>query len=140
MLRSGHVQPKRPVTFAEIRTKADRTLRRAFVRWVRYVLLPRALPDVDIPQVDDLLEIKDMLTEHSRSWTHQWKMEGVAEGRQEGRQEAAVAMLQGQLTRKFGSLPESIQQRLKAATTADLETWSLSILDATSLDEVFGNA
>ncbi|MCC2597856.1 Rpn family recombination-promoting nuclease/putative transposase, partial [Pusillimonas sp. MFBS29] len=66
-------------------TQADTMLRRAFASWTRHVLLPRALPEVDLPQVDDLLEIKDMLTEHSRSWTHQWKMEGLAEGREEGR-------------------------------------------------------
>ncbi|HEY9281116.1 MAG TPA: Rpn family recombination-promoting nuclease/putative transposase [Eoetvoesiella sp.] len=112
-------------------------LRRAFVSWTRHVLLPRALPEVMIPGVDDLLEIKDMLTEHSRSWTHQWKMEGREEGRKAGLQEGEAALLQRLLIRKFGPLPQPIQQRLQGATSAQLETWSLNILDATSLDEVF---
>ena len=111
-----------------------RELRRAFVSWTRHVLLPRALPEVDIPDVGNLLEIKDMLTEHSRSWTHQWKQEG----RQEGRQEGEAILLQRLLARKFGPLPEAIQQRLKTASSAQLETWSLNILDAVVLDDVFG--
>ena len=104
-------------------------LRRAFTAWTKYVLLPRALPDVKIPQVGELLEIKDMLSDHSRSWTHQWKMEG--------KQEGESAMLQRQLTRKFGPLPERAQYRLQHATSAQLEAWSLNILDAASLDAVF---
>ena len=116
-------------------TKADPILRRAFASWTRHVLLPRALPDVVVPKVNDLLEIKDMLTEHSRSWTHQWKMEGLAEGRQEGQ----ATMLGNLLTRKFGPLPASVQQRLKNAPPQDLQTWSLALLDAHSLDDVFND-
>ncbi len=97
-------------------------LRRAFTSWTCHVLLPRALPNVAIPSADGLLEIKDMLTEHSRSWTHQWKMEGLEEGRREGRQEGEGVILRRQLARKFGSLPEAIEQRLKNATPAQMET------------------
>lgn len=78
-----------------------------------------------------------MLTEQSRSWTHQWKMEGRQEGREEGRQEGEATLLQRLLTRKFGILPEPLQQRIQTATSAQLETWSLNILDAATLDEVF---
>jgi len=82
-----------------------------------------------VPPVDDLLEITDMLADQSRSWTHQWKMEGVQEGE--------VAVLLRLLTRKFGVLPEPIEKRVRGATTAQLETWSLNILDAETLEEVF---
>ncbi len=105
-------------------------LRQAFSAWTKYVLLPRALPDTPLPGVDSFLEVKDMLAENTRSWTHQW--------RTEGRQEGEAMLLQRLLTRKFGPLSESVQQRLKAATPAELEAWSLNILDATSLNEVFG--
>src|SRR5690606_35176745 len=132
-------------------TQADPVLRRAFTSWTRHVLLPRALPEVDMPKVDDLLDIKDMLTEHSRSWTHQWKMEGLAEGRREGRKqgleegrleglkEGQAAILRSQLTRKFGPLPEPVRQRLKNAGSAQLESWSLALLDAHSIEDVFGD-
>jgi len=118
-------------------TKADPTLRRAFIAWTHHVLLPRALPNVDIPQLDDLLEIKDMLTDHSRSWTHQWKMEGVAEGRKEGLHQGQAIILHNQLTHRFGPLSEHIQQRLNDASSEELESWALNLLDAASLDEVF---
>lgn len=108
-------------------------LRRAFTAWTKYVLLPRALPDVKIPQVSELLEIKDMLSDHSRSWTHQWKMEGKQEGRLEGQS----MMLRRQLTSKFGPLPDAVQYRLQHAAPAQLNAWSLKILDAVSLDAVF---
>lgn len=110
-----------------------RELRRTIMSWMRYVLLPRALPHVALPEAESLLEIKNMLTEQSRSWTHQWKMEG----REEGRQEGEATLLQRLLTRKFGILPEPLQQRIQTATSAQLETWSLNILDAATLDEVF---
>ena len=112
-------------------------LRIAFTAYAKHVLLPRALPDVDIPAVDDLLEIKTMLTEHSRSWTHQWKAEGREEGREEGRLEGASAIVQRLLQRKFGVLSQHVEQRLKQATPAQLETWSLNVLDADNLDDVF---
>ena len=108
-------------------------LRIAFTAYAKHVLLPRALPDVDIPAVDDLLEIKTMLTEHSRSWTHQWRAEGLKEGRLEG----ASAIVQRLLQRKFGTLPPHVRQRLKQATPDQLETWSLNVLDADDLDDVF---
>lgn len=117
-------------------------VRKAFTAWARHVLLPRALPNISFPAVDDLLEIKAILTENSRSWTHQWKeqglLEGRREGRQEGRQEGASRILQRLLERKFGTVPGDVQTRLTQATPAELETWSLNVLDASTLDEVFG--
>lgn len=78
-----------------------------------------------------------MLTDHSRSWTHQWKAEGRKEGREEGLQKGASTILQKQLQRKFGALPAATQQRLDSATTQQLETWSLNVLHATTLEQVF---
>ena len=114
-------------------------VRRAFLDWATHVLLPRALDGQPTPTVHSLQEFDDMLAENTRSWTHQWKMEGRIEGRQEGRQEGEAALLQRQLVRKFGPLPEALQQRIQTATPNQLETWSLSILDAQTLDDVFAN-
>ncbi|HEY9279758.1 MAG TPA: DUF4351 domain-containing protein [Eoetvoesiella sp.] len=65
--------------------------------------------------------------------------EGKLEGRVEGRVEGEASLLQRQLTRKFGPVPEALQQRIQTATLVQLETWSLNILDASSLDEVFAD-
>jgi len=48
------------------------------------------------------------------------------EGKQEGRQ----------LEHRFGPLPAATRQQIEAADTPTLETWSLRLLDATSLEEV----
>lgn len=108
-------------------------LRRAFVSWTRHVLLPRALPDVVVPEASGLLEIKAMLTDHSRSWTHQWKMEG----RKEGRIEGESALLGRLLSRKFGPIPADVLARLRGASSRELETWGVNLLDADTLDDVF---
>jgi len=103
-------------------------VRRAFAVWLKHVLLARALPEVDLPETDDLLEIKDMLAENTRSWTYQWRQEGEA------------LLLTRQLARKFGPLSPETEARLRGATPAQLEAWSLNLLDAKSLEEVWRDA
>jgi hypothetical protein len=48
----------------------------------------------------------------------------------------SAIMLQ-QLMRRFGTLPESVTQRITSASTEELERWFDRILDAASLDDVF---
>ncbi|MBL8399988.1 MAG: DUF4351 domain-containing protein [Candidatus Accumulibacter sp.] len=98
-----------------------------------------------------------MLAETVEGWTQQWKEEGLQEGlqqgrqqglqqglqqgrqegRQQGRQEGESALLQKQLERRFGTLPNWVHERLGQATPEQLETWGLDLLDAAGLDEVF---
>ena len=63
--------------------------------------------------------------------------EGLLEGRMEGRVEGEAQVLQRQLTRRFGPLPQETLDRIKTATAAQLETWSLNFVDASTLDDVF---
>lgn len=86
-----------------------------------------------------------MLAENLEQWVQNVEDRGVAKGRTEGRvvgrtegrTEGEAILLQRQLTRRFGTLPDDIQHRIQTATSAQLETWSLNILDADTLDEVF---
>lgn len=55
----------------------------------------------------------------------------------EGKLEGAATLLQRLLIRKFGPLPETLQHRMQTATLGQLETRSLNILDAQTLDDVF---
>jgi hypothetical protein len=48
-------------------------------------------------------------------------------------------MLLRLLVRRFGALPEPVAARVATATPAELERWSDRILDAASLDDVFGS-
>ncbi len=55
----------------------------------------------------------------------------------EGRVEGEAALLLRRLERKFKPLPESARQRVAAAET--LLAWGKRVLDANSLDEVWGH-
>jgi hypothetical protein len=55
--------------------------------------------------------------------------------RDERRGESKV--LTAQLTQRFGRLPEWAAERLAAADTKEPKAWSLRILDARTLEEVF---
>lgn len=54
-----------------------------------------------------------------------------------GRHLGAKRILQSQLVRRFGELPAWIADKLATAPEETLVRWSLQLLDAHSLDEVF---
>lgn len=78
-----------------------------------------------------------MLAETIDKWVQDAENRGLAKGMATGEVKGEAALLQRQLVRKFGPIPEAVRQRIQAATPAQLETWSLNILDATTLDGVF---
>ncbi|MEI2417572.1 Rpn family recombination-promoting nuclease/putative transposase [Orrella sp. JC864] len=112
-------------------------LQRAFVAWLRDVLLPERAPDVSIPTVTTLQELEAMIVQDRIDWSLRWKQQGLEKGLQEGRKEGESLMLRQLLVRRFGALPEQIDQRLAQASTDELEAWALNVLDARTLDEVF---
>ena len=82
-----------------------------------------------------------MLAERVVEWTKTWKEQGIEEGRKvgrkEGRKEGEMIVLERQLTRRFGPLPESFRVRLYSATSEQLEHWADQILDAATIEDVF---
>ncbi|MBK8639962.1 MAG: DUF4351 domain-containing protein [Chromatiaceae bacterium] len=46
-------------------------------------------------------------------------------------------MLQRQLTRRFGPLPNEVTARISGATVEEIDLWVDRVLDARTLDEVF---
>lgn len=105
--------------------KAD--LRRAIAHWIRHVLLPARLPGVRIPEVEDLVEVRNMLEGRTVDWTRDWKQAGIEEGRAlghalgraEGRTEGGAeerqklrAVVERLLERRFGPLPAIARERL----------------------------
>lgn len=64
--------------------------------------------------------------------------QGLERGREQGRRQGESALLERLLARRFGPLPDATIQRLRDASDADLETWSVNVLDAATLAEVFG--
>ena len=63
--------------------------------------------------------------------------EAFAKGRTEGLIEGQANTLLRLIQRRFGPVDEATTLRIRAANSAHLETWSLNILDATTLDDVF---
>lgn len=66
------------------------------------------------------------------------RAEGIAEGKAEGRSEALAQTLLRQLAKRFGAPSPQVAQRIAAAPATDLERWLDRILDAASLEAVFG--
>jgi flagellar biosynthesis/type III secretory pathway protein FliH len=76
--------------------------------------------------------------------------QGVAQGRQEGlsqglnqglsqgRQQGQLELITRLLTRRFGALPDWASARLQAAHADQLEQWADRVLDAATLEAVFG--
>jgi hypothetical protein len=112
------------------------SLRRAFVVWLKRVLLPARVPGVEIPNFSELQELHDMLAERVKTWTQEWKEQGLREGRQEGE----AKLLRRLLTRRFGPLPSWAEERLGQASEAELEEWADRVLECRSLKEVFGGS
>ncbi len=71
----------------------------------------------------------------------QGRVEGVRQGRVEGEQQGLVqgerTVLERLLQRRFGILPTQVAERLRHASTTELETWAENVLDAETLDQVF---
>jgi len=122
-------------------------LDRSFTAYVRHIVLSRAQPREPLPPVTNLQEIAMLISEKPGIWARQWEQEGIQKGLQQGLEKGLqrgarigqAALLERQLIRKFGTIPDDVAERIRSATTTQLETWSLSILDAQTLDEVFGD-
>lgn len=66
--------------------------------------------------------------------------EAYAAGIEDGIGKGEVAMLQRQLERRFGSLPEWAREQLEKANLGALEAMGLRLLDATRLEDVFNGS
>lgn len=85
------------------------------------------------PKVGD--EVMATTAEQLRA---QGRVEGRAEGRAEGRIEGTRALLLRLVQKRFGALPPAVQTRVATASVADLEAWTDRVVDARTIDEVFG--
>ena len=115
--------------------------------WLRYVYFPRVAPELGATEaLSSFDEVHTMLELDPRRWGYKERMEGRTEGLEEGKEQglaeglfqAQIALLSNQLQKKFGLLPISIQQRITTASYEQREAWALQLLDAQSLEELFG--
>jgi hypothetical protein len=119
-----------------VRGPGHEELNRSLTAWLQYVARGDGSAAQQLPPVNSLQELDMMVAEKPGIWAQHWRQEGQAEGRAAGQAD----LLLRQLQRRFGPVPEEIKQRFRAAKTEQLETWSLNILDAATLDDVFQGA
>lgn len=67
----------------------------------------------------------------------QGREQGLQQGLQRGLKLGALALLERQLTRRFGTPPKTVQRKLAKASLAQLEAWSDALEDADSLQQLF---
>ena len=108
------------------------------------VLLPARVPnvdmDTDLPKVIELQEMRAMLAERVKTWTEEWKQQGIEQGIERGVPLGEARLLRRLLTRRFGSVPPWVEERLEQATETELESWADRVLESRSLEEVFARS
>jgi flagellar biosynthesis/type III secretory pathway protein FliH len=74
-------------------------------------------------------------SEFARHYFAQGRAEGRAEGEAEGEAKGRAEVVAKLLSLRFGTLPDSAQQRLRNASIAELDRIAERLLTAASLDE-----
>jgi hypothetical protein len=117
-------------------------LERVFRVWVDHILSMRLENPAAFKAATNLEEIAIMLEECVDSWVTQWRNEGeekgLQKGLQKGRQEGETSVLKKQLRKRFGDLPSWAEDKLVKASSDKLESWAEAVLDAKTLEDVFG--
>jgi hypothetical protein len=100
-----------------------------FIDWV--LRLPKALEDPFWAELSAYEETRHMpyITSVERI--------GFKKGIEQGLQQGEALVLKRLLTRRFGPLPEEVENKLAQADRSQLESWADRVLDAKSLEEVF---
>jgi Domain of unknown function (DUF4351) len=80
----------------------------------------------------------EMLSITAKEWMAEGKAVGKAEGKAEGVAKGKAYTLHRQLLRRFKTVSPDIEHRVRAADIDQLDEWLDRILDAQTLDDVFG--
>jgi len=108
-------------------------LKRSITAWLQLMAQSNAGLNDNLPVMNTLEELDMMISEKPGIWAQQWKQEGKQEGILKGQAD----LLLRQIERRFGAVPDAVTQRIHGADESALTLWSLNILDAATLDEVF---
>ena len=105
------------------------SLRRAIIVLFQRSIFSKLNPGETFEEFKDFQEIEAMYATRIEEWSN--------EIRQEGEQKGEANLLLRQLTRRFGPLGEVMTERVRTASSTELEQWAENILDARTLEEVF---
>jgi hypothetical protein len=76
--------------------------------------------------------------EYQSEFARRYVAQGVAEGRAEGMAEGRAQLILRLLTRRFGPLPEGVEEQVRAASVDEIDAYAERLLSAKSLDEALG--
>jgi hypothetical protein len=107
-----------------------------FIDWV--LTLPAGLEERLWTEIQQFDEEKRM--HYLASFEHTAQQKGIQQGVQQGISQGQARLLARQIEQRFGPLPERLAALVQSATPDQLETWGLRLLDAQSLEQVFGQA
>ena len=79
-----------------------------------------------------------MLSIAAKEWMAEGAAKGRAEGKAKGKVEGKADALLRLVERRFKGVPSDVEHRVRAADVSMLDEWIDRILDAKSLDDVFG--
>jgi len=85
-------------------------------------------------------ETKDIIVTTGQQLIEQGRQQGLEQGRQQGRQQGIQALLLRQMRQRFGDEVDThVEQRIGTASVEQIETWSMRVLSAATLAELFAN-
>lgn len=118
--------------------------------WLDFIetILVYKLPHLSREEIKQMIGIQDIELKQTRFYQDvfsegrlegrlEGKLEGRLEGKLEGKLEGEAALLERQLSKRFGPLSEEVRRRIAQATSQQLETWGENVLDAQTLSAVF---
>ncbi len=114
-----------------------RELRRDMATWLRRAVLPARLPDIEVPELDDLQEAKIMLAERAATWPQKWMAEGFAQGQTRGHESGLRDALIELIEERFGSLDSHQAELIAGAPEEELKRWLKGVLYAISASDLF---
>ena len=125
----------------QLKAPQHATLRRALTVWIQRMIVHRLSPTKELPEFNELREVGNMLAETVEQWAEDWMQQGLEQGIKQGVQQGMYLgkgkLLNQQIERRFDQIPSWAKERIDNATELELEKWANSILDASSLEEVF---
>jgi len=112
-------------------------LRRMFALWISAALKRNKNYSIVLPELDDLQEIKVMLSERMEQWALAYIAEGELKGELKGKHEGEMLALQKLLSKRFGAIPADITRLIANAPLEVIEQWFDRAIDAQQLADIF---
>ncbi len=125
------------------------SLRRAVATWIYYVIAAHKGLQLDKQDVQDLTEVREMLSTRIKRWEQEVAEksseqgfekgieQGLEEGMQQGQHLEKINMLKKMLVLKFDAIPDQILQQIDDAKAVQLDHWLERLISENSLAEVF---